>query len=234
MHGVSNKRLYLRAKLRKLGWRRFGAVASRCLGQFMCRKDHYFLFQRPSEPFHLPKLSALRAVPITVDNLQTFSGTFPYRPEIFLRRLSRGLRGFFYLKENDVPMAYHWYAVGQDYYEPVYRWTFRLGEHEAYIFDGYVLPERRGSITTAQALAYTVNTARERGAETVFSVTDENNAASWKLHLHLGFEIVGCLEVLRLCSQPVGARQVDFGQYVRPEMHAAMDHYARKKSWPFV
>ena len=234
MRCMWDKLCYLREKLRKLGWRRFGVVACRLLWERVYRKNYYFLFQRSSDPLHLPRHSALRAVPITVENIAAFSRTFPYRPEKFLRRLSRGLRGFFYFREDGAPAAYHWYVVGKDYYEPVYLWTFHLGEHEAYILDGYVLPERCGSIATAQAMAYTLSTARERGAETIFSVTDKNNVASWKLHLHLGFEIVGCLEVTRLFTRAVRARQVDFRQHVGSEMQTAIEHYTRKKSWSFA
>ncbi len=221
---------YIAQKLRKFGWRRLGVVACRLIWERIYRQDRYFLFQRSSEPLPLPRQSALQAIPITMETMQTFSRAFPFRPDRFRNRLARGLRGFFYLREDQTPVAYHWYVVGADYYEPVYHWTFHLGEREGYIFDGYVLPERRGSIVTAQGLAYTLSRARECGAETIFSVTDKNNATSWKLHLHLGFEIVGCLEVTRLLTRAVHARQVDFRQHVSPEMLAAMTHYAQKKA----
>ena len=118
--------------------------------------------------------------------------------------------------------------LGADYYEPEYRWTIRLREREAYIFNFFVLPEHRSSIATALTLAYTLNTARAHGAETIFSLTDKNNRASWKLHLHLGFEITGCLEVRRIFTRAVCAHLVDPNQHAGPEMLAAMNRRAPK------
>ncbi len=220
---------YLRAKLRKFGWRRFAVVAWRLLRERLCRKDHYFLFKRATAPFHAPKPSTLRAFPITPETIARFSRTFPYRPESFLRRLARGMHGFFYLREDGAPVGYHWYVLHADYYEPAYHWTFRLGEHEAYVLDGYVLPERRGLSTTAQGVAYTQDQARERGARTFFSVADKNNTASWKLHLHLGFEVIGCLEVTRVLNRAIRTRQVDPAPHTGPEMLAAIERHARRK-----
>ncbi len=221
---------YLRDKVRKFGWRRIGVVAGRLLRERLYRKDCYYLFQRTGAPFRPPREMDLWVVPITAESTERFAQTFPYRPARFLRRLALGVRGFFYLKVDGTPLAYHWYVAGTDYYEPVYGWTFHLGKGEAYVFDGYVLPEHRGSSVTGQGFAHTANAARERGAETIFSVADQNNLASCKLHLHLGFELIGCLEVARILTRAIHAAPVGYGLHLGPEMMAALDRNARRKA----
>jgi GNAT superfamily N-acetyltransferase len=219
---------YLKDKLRKFGWRGFIAAACRLAWERTFRKDHYFLFSRTMETFKLPKPTTLSAVPINAQNTILFAPTFPYRPQIFLRRLSRGLHGFFYLREDGSPMAYHWYVLGRDYYETHYHWTFHLEKSEAYLFDGYLVPAGRGSAIAAQAFSHTYAAARELGVEKLFSVSEKNNAASWRFHLHLGFEIGACIEVTRIFTRALGARVVDARPHISDEMRATMNRHSRR------
>ncbi len=222
---------YLREKLRKFGWWRFGVVAARLLWERLYRKDHYFLFRRSADSFHASKESGFRAVPITEESIARFAGTFPFRAGKFLRRLRGGLQGFFYLKGDGTPVGYNWYVVHADYYEPAYGCTIHLGEHEAYLLDGFVLPERRGSTVTGQGFAHTQRAVRDCGAKTIFSLADKNNPAGWKLHLHLGFEIVGCLEVTRFFTWFKRPCTVDPGGQMSPEILAAIKRHARRRPW---
>ncbi len=225
---------YLKEKLRKFGWRRLPVVACRLLWERVYRRERYFLFKRAAGPCHVPKQAPLRAVPITAETAERYASTFPYRPAKFLHRLSGGVHGLFYLREDGTPLGYHWYVVGADYFEPAYGWTFHLGEREAYVLDGYVLPGHRGAPTTAQGFAHTLNAARECGAEAIFSLADQTNWASCKLHLHMGFDIAGCLELTRVFNRPMHTRPVDYRLHLSPEMMEAMNRSARRRTAPVL
>jgi hypothetical protein len=219
---------YVKEKLRKFGWRGLFAAAYRLALERLYRKDHYFLFSKATETFKLSKPTTLLAAPISEENTILFAPTFPYRRRIFLDRLSRGLHGFFYMREDGSPMGYHWYVLGRDYFEKSYRWTFHLQKAEAYLFDGYLIPAGRGSSFAVQAFAHTQSALRRLGVEKMFSVSDKNNSASWRFQLHLGFEIGGCLEVTRLLTRAVSARTVDHRQFISAEMRATIDRHARR------
>jgi ribosomal protein S18 acetylase RimI-like enzyme len=218
---------YLKDRLRKFGWRGLAAVGCRLAWERIYHKDHYFLFTRVMETFRPPKQATLRAIPIDRENTIRFAPLFPYRPRVFLRRLSRDLRGFFYLRVDGSPMGYHWYALGQDYFEAHYQWTFHLEKTEAYLFDGYLVPSGRGSAIAAQAFSHTQNSLRELGVERVFAVSDRNNTASWRFLLHLGFEISGCLQVMRIFTQAFLAQEVDRQSHISAEMRDAINRHSR-------
>jgi hypothetical protein len=221
---------YLNEKLRKFGWRGFVAVGSRLALERVYRQSHYFLFSKATESARFGKPMTVYAVPIQQENAIQFSPLFPYRQRIFLRRLAEGLQGFFYLRDDGEPMGYHWYVLGRDYFEQHYRWTFRLEKNEAYLFDGYLLPAGRGSSVAAQAFSHTQAAVQKRGVEKMFSVSDRNNAASWRFQMHLGFEIMGCLEVTRLFTRAVRARRVDPGPLMSAEMRETSQRYARRRA----
>ena len=219
---------YLKDKLRKFGWRGFVAAGCRLARERIYRKDHYFLFTRITETFRSPRPTLLRAAAINKENTIRFAAVFPYRPRIFLRRLARGLRGFFYLREDGSPMAYHWFALGQDYFEAHYQWTFHLEKTEAYLFDAYLVPSGRGSAIATQGFSHIHEAMRELGVERIFSVSDKNNAASWRFLLHLGFEMSGCIEVTRIFTKAVLAREVDYRPHISAEMRSSMNRYSRQ------
>lgn len=219
---------YLKEKLRKFGWCGLVTVGCRLAWERIYRKEHYFLFTRITETFKPPKPTTLCATSINQGNTIRFAHAFPYRPRVFLRRLSRGLRGFFYLREDDSPMGYHWYALGQDYFEAHYRYTFHLEKKDAYLFDGYLLPSGRGSAIASQGFSHTQQALRDLGVERIFSVSDKNNAASWRFLLHLGFEISDCIEVVRVFTRALRARHVDHQSHISAEMRAAINRHSRR------
>lgn len=220
---------YLTEKLRKFGWRGLVAVGSRLALERVYCKSHYFLFRKATESARFCKPLSVYAVAINHENALQFAPLFPYRARVFRQRLSVGLHGFFYLRDDGEPMGYHWYVVGRDYFERRYRWTFRLETAEAYLFDGYLLPAGRGSSVAAQAFAQTQAAVRRLGVEKMLSVSDRNNTASWRFQMHLGFEITGCIEVTRVFTRAVRARRVEPGPLVSPEMREMMDRLTRRR-----
>lgn len=124
-------------------------------------------------------------------------------------------------------MAYHWYSISRDYFEANYQWTFHLEKTEAYLFDAYLVPAGRGSAIAAQAFSHAHETVREFGVERILSVSDKNNAASWRFLLHVGFEITGCIEVTRIFTRALHAREVDHQTHISAEMRSTMNRYSR-------
>lgn len=116
---------------------------------------------------------------------------FPGKYNLFKKRLDQNLYCFAIYFDRGKLGAFTWYAT-EDYYEPMYRYTFKLAPHQIYQFDGYLAPEfRKGMLAPRLMFYYAHNYFFRKGYTHTIVFVDKSNARNLKFHSFWRFRETG-------------------------------------------
>jgi len=122
-----------------------------------------------------------------LDQLSILLDSFPHKAEIFQGYHDAGLSVFFALRGQDV-LGYCWVATDDFYDKHLYKYEFKLADHEIYHFDGFVKPANRGSPVALFVMSTIYSHYLALGYIHAKCAIATNNEVSLKVHKKLGFK----------------------------------------------
>lgn len=170
----------------------------RKLTRYIYYKDKYLILEAPLKARALNLESiGFHASDNNPEFMHQVKMQFPHKYKLFNKRLKQNLHCLRVYSDQNILVAYSWSAT-TDYFEPLWKYTFRLKPKQIYQLDAFVKPEYRKSLQGMFITAYmSHNYFIKRGITSSIIAVDKSNKRLLKFYSFLGYKEIGEKLVIR-------------------------------------
>ncbi len=134
----------------------------------------------------------------TLDDLDSLAANFPMKREWYRQRLETPGYYCTIARLDGAVLAQQWFCTCP-HYDPEMRCLIEPGPREAYCFEGWCLPERRGFGVSHLGMKHCIEEVLPgRDVDRVFTMLEAGNRPTRRFHARYGFQDVGRKRHLRI------------------------------------